>query len=94
MLSKPRTSPYSFQGLEEEGLKILYNVKQDLGMPVVTEVVDTRDVELVSRYSGHFADRRPEHAEFPPAQRMWKNKKAGALKKRAFINYRGVADGC
>ena len=48
---KPRTSPYSFQGLEEEGLKILYNVKQDLGMPVVTEVVDTRDVELVSRYS-------------------------------------------
>lgn len=48
---KPRTSPYSFQGLEEEGLKLLYQVKQDLDMPVITEVVDTRDVELVSRYS-------------------------------------------
>lgn len=48
---KPRTSPYSFQGLEEEGLKLLYRVKQDLDMPVITEVVDTRDVELVSRYS-------------------------------------------
>jgi len=48
---KPRTSPYSFQGLEEEGLKLLYRVKQDLDMPVVTEVVDTRDVEMVSRYS-------------------------------------------
>jgi len=48
---KPRTSPYSFQGLEEEGLKLLYRVRQDLDMPVITEVVDTRDVELVSRYS-------------------------------------------
>ena len=48
---KPRTSPYSFQGLEEEGLKLLYRVRQDLIMPVITEVVDTRDVELVSRYS-------------------------------------------
>ncbi|HCS74112.1 MAG TPA: 3-deoxy-7-phosphoheptulonate synthase [Clostridiales bacterium] len=48
---KPRTSPYSFQGLEEEGLKLLYRVRQDLNMPVITEVVDTRDVELVSRYS-------------------------------------------
>lgn len=48
---KPRTSPYSFQGLEEDGLKLLYQVRRDLDMPVITEVVDTRDVELVSRYS-------------------------------------------
>lgn len=48
---KPRTSPYSFQGLEEEGLKLLYRVRQDVGLLVVTEVVDTRDVELVSKYS-------------------------------------------
>ncbi|NLB41195.1 MAG: 3-deoxy-7-phosphoheptulonate synthase [Clostridiales bacterium] len=48
---KPRTSPYSFQGLEEEGLKLLYRVRQELDLPVITEVVDTRDVELVSRYS-------------------------------------------
>ncbi|HHY81484.1 MAG TPA: 3-deoxy-7-phosphoheptulonate synthase [Clostridiales bacterium] len=48
---KPRTSPYSFRGLEEEGLKLLHQVKQDLDLLVITEVVDTRDVELVSRYS-------------------------------------------
>ena len=48
---KPRTSPYSFQGLEEEGLKILSEVGRAVGLKVMTEVVDTRDVEMVSRYS-------------------------------------------
>jgi len=48
---KPRTSPYSFQGLEEEGLKILSEVGKAVGLKVMTEVVDTRDVELVSRYA-------------------------------------------
>lgn len=48
---KPRTSPYSFQGLGEEGLKYLAEVRQELGTPVVTEVMDTRDVELVAQYA-------------------------------------------
>ncbi|HEX6963324.1 MAG TPA: 3-deoxy-7-phosphoheptulonate synthase, partial [Lacipirellula sp.] len=48
---KPRTSPYSFQGLGEEGLKILRDVGQKHGMPVVTEVVDPRHVELVCEYA-------------------------------------------
>jgi 3-deoxy-7-phosphoheptulonate synthase len=48
---KPRTSPYSFQGLEEEGLKLLARAREATGLPVVTEVVDTRDVELVARYA-------------------------------------------
>ncbi len=48
---KPRTSPYSFQGLGEEGLKIIKKVGQNLGMPVVTEVMDARDVELIESYS-------------------------------------------
>ncbi|NLN42624.1 MAG: 3-deoxy-7-phosphoheptulonate synthase [Clostridiales bacterium] len=48
---KPRTSPYSFQGLEEEGLKLLANVGKETGLKIVTEVVDTRDVELVSQYA-------------------------------------------
>lgn len=48
---KPRTSPYSFQGLEEEGLKIMALARELTGLKVVTEVVDTRDVELVSHYS-------------------------------------------
>lgn len=48
---KPRTSPFSFQGLEEAGLELLGKVRQHFGMPVVTEVVDTHDVDLVSRYA-------------------------------------------
>ncbi len=48
---KPRTSPYSFQGLGEEGLKYLRDIAKSLGMSVVTEVMDTRDVELLARYT-------------------------------------------
>jgi 3-deoxy-7-phosphoheptulonate synthase len=48
---KPRTSPYNFQGLGEEGLKYLRAAADDLGLLVVTEVMDTRDVQLVERYS-------------------------------------------
>ena len=46
---KPRTSPYAFQGLGEKGLEILAEVRVQTGMPIVTEVVDPRDVELVAR---------------------------------------------
>jgi len=48
---KPRTSPYSFQGLGHEGLKILALAKKETGLPVVTEVMDTRDVSLVCEYA-------------------------------------------
>ncbi|AKJ64276.1 3-deoxy-7-phosphoheptulonate synthase [Kiritimatiella glycovorans] len=48
---KPRTSPYSFQGLGREGLEILRAVRGETGLPVVTEVMDTKDVELVSEYA-------------------------------------------
>jgi len=48
---KPRTSPYSFQGLGEEGLKYLAEVREITGLPVVTEAMDVRQVELVSRYA-------------------------------------------
>jgi len=48
---KPRTSPYAFQGLEEEGLKFLAEAREETGLLVVTEVVDPRNVELVAEYS-------------------------------------------
>jgi 3-deoxy-7-phosphoheptulonate synthase len=48
---KPRTSPYSFQGLGVEGLKILKKAKRETGLPIVTEVLDTRDVNTVSEYA-------------------------------------------
>jgi 3-deoxy-7-phosphoheptulonate synthase len=48
---KPRTSPYAFQGLGEKGLRILADVRAETGMPIVTEVVDAHDVELVASYA-------------------------------------------
>ena len=48
---KPRTSPYAFQGLEEEGLKMLAEVRDRTGLKIITEVVDPRNVELVARYA-------------------------------------------
>lgn len=48
---KPRTSPYAFQGLGEAGLEILAEVRTATGMPLVTEVVDVRDVDLVASYA-------------------------------------------
>jgi 3-deoxy-7-phosphoheptulonate synthase len=48
---KPRTSPYDFQGLAEEGLKLLAEARKRTGLKVITEVLDTEDVELVAEYA-------------------------------------------
>lgn len=48
---KPRTSPYSFQGLKEDGLKLLALAREETGLAVVTEVMSTEDVDLICRYS-------------------------------------------
>ena len=48
---KPRSSPYNFQGLGEEGLKLLGIIREETGLPIVTEVMDTRQVELVASYT-------------------------------------------
>lgn len=48
---KPRTSPYAFQGLELEGLKILAEAREETGLPIVTEVMDPRLVEVVGEYA-------------------------------------------
>ncbi len=48
---KPRTSPYSFQGLREEGLKILAQARKKTGLPVVTELMDPRDIDAILKYA-------------------------------------------
>ena len=48
---KPRTSPYDFQGMEEEGLKLLQKAKKATGLGIVTEVMSDRDVDLVAHYA-------------------------------------------
>jgi 3-deoxy-7-phosphoheptulonate synthase len=51
---KPRTSPYAFQGLGEEGLKLLAKAREVTGLPIVTEVVNPRDVDVVNKYTDMF----------------------------------------
>jgi 3-deoxy-7-phosphoheptulonate synthase len=51
---KPRTSPWSFQGLREKGLEILARVKREIGLPICTEIVDTGDVEIVGEHTDIF----------------------------------------
>ena len=48
---KPRTSPYSFQGMAEEGLRLLARAREVTGLPVVTEVMDTHDIDVVADYA-------------------------------------------
>ena len=48
---KPRTSPYSFQGMEEDGLKLLASAKEFSGLTIVTEVMNPREIDLVAKYA-------------------------------------------
>ncbi|MDI6800814.1 MAG: 3-deoxy-7-phosphoheptulonate synthase [Thermodesulfovibrionales bacterium] len=48
---KPRTSPYSFQGLGEEGLKYLSAAREKTGLPIVTEIMDPRDLDVITKYA-------------------------------------------
>ncbi len=51
---KPRTSPYSFRGLGEDGLRLLAKAREATGLPIVTEVVDPKDIDLVDKYADMF----------------------------------------
>ncbi len=48
---KPRTSPYAFQGLGEDGLKLLAEARAATGLPIITEIMDTKDLPLIERYA-------------------------------------------
>src|SRR5437773_386156 len=48
---KPRTSPYSFQGLREDGLRFLAEARAETGLPVITEIMDTRDLSVIEKYA-------------------------------------------
>jgi 3-deoxy-7-phosphoheptulonate synthase len=48
---KPRTSPYAFQGLGEEGLTYLAEAREKTGLPIITEIMDPRDMEIITRYT-------------------------------------------
>ena len=78
---KPRTSPYSFQGLGAEGLEILREISKEIGLPAVTEVVDAGDVELVDDYAAAFQAGARNMQNFRLLQALGRSRKPVILKR-------------
>jgi len=78
---KPRTSPYSFLGLGEEGLKYLKEVSKETGLPVVTEVMDPRKVKLVDKYADAFQIGARNMQNFDLLKEVGKTKRPVILKR-------------
>jgi len=78
---KPRTSPYSFQGLGREGLEILRDVSRETGLPAVTEVVDAGDVELVEEFAAAFQAGARNMQNFRLLQALGRSRKPVVLKR-------------
>jgi len=78
---KPRTSPYSFQGLEEEGLKLLAQAGEETGLPIVTEVMSANQIELVGKYTDIFQVGARNMQNFVLLKELGKTKKPILLKR-------------
>ena len=78
---KPRTSPYDFQGLGEEGLRYMQQVGQETGLATITEVVDPRQVELVARYVDIFQVGARNMQNYVLLQEIGQTKKPVMLKR-------------
>lgn len=78
---KPRSSPYNFQGMGEEGLKLLSAISKETGIPVVTEVMDTRQVELVASYADMLQIGSRNMQNYPLLKEVGMTKKPVLLKR-------------
>jgi len=78
---KPRTSPYSFQGLGEEGLEYLAEARAKSGLPVITEVMEPGDVDLVEQYTDVFQIGTRNMQNFPLLRRVGQSRKPVMLKR-------------
>ncbi|MBU1291246.1 3-deoxy-7-phosphoheptulonate synthase [bacterium] len=78
---KPRTSPYSFQGLGEEGLKLLAQAGEETGLAVVTEVMSVNQIELVGKYTDIFQVGARNMQNFVLLKELGKTKKPILLKR-------------
>jgi len=78
---KPRTSPYSFQGVGEQGLAWLVRAREETGLPVVTEVMDTESVELVARHADVLQVGARSMQNFPLLKRVGRAGKPVLLKR-------------
>src|SRR3989338_8300374 len=78
---KPRTSPYSFQGLKDKGMKFLYEAKKEVGMPIVTELMDPRDLPLFLKYADVIQIGARNMQNFELLKEVGKTKKPVLLKR-------------
>jgi 3-deoxy-7-phosphoheptulonate synthase len=78
---KPRTSPYAFQGLGEEGLRILAEARRVTGLPVVTEALDSEGVDLVERYADAIQIGARNMQNFSLLKRAGRSRKPVVLKR-------------
>ena len=78
---KPSTSPYSFHGMGEPALKLLAEARDETGLPIITEVMDTRDVELVGNYTDIFQIGTRNMANYSLLREVGKTRKPVMLKR-------------
>lgn len=78
---KPRTSPYSFQGLKDKGMRFLYEAKRATGMPIVTELMDPRDLPLFIKYADIIQIGARNMQNFELLKEVGKTKKPVLLKR-------------
>lgn len=78
---KPRTSPYSFQGLRDKGMKFLFEAKKECGLPIVTELMDPRDLPLFIKYADVIQIGARNMQNFELLKEVGKTKKPVLLKR-------------
>lgn len=78
---KPRTSPFSFQGMKKAGVELLGRIKEQFGIPVITEVVDPHDVSLVSKYADILQIGSRNMQNYPLLTDVGRNKRPVVLKR-------------
>ena len=90
---KPRSSPYAFQGLEVEGLKLLADVRDEVGLPIVTEVTNPADVPVFEQYVDMLQVGARNMQNFVLLKAVGRSTAAGAAEARPVGDHRGMADG-
>ena len=89
---KPRTSPYSFQGLEAEGLKLLLEAKRQTGLPIVTEIMSEKHLDLFADVD--IIQLAPAICRTSCCSRSWAARKADPPQARSVRHHGGVPHGC
>ncbi len=89
---KPRTSPYDFQGLEEEGLKLLAEARDKTGLKIVTEIITTENIDLVNEYTDIFQVGARNMQNFALLKRLGRMKKPVLLKRGMMSTLKELAD--